>query len=49
MKCKPEDRYKKKNINKTVKFGGGSLNFWACINYEGPGPLYKINGNLDGK
>ena len=40
---------KQKNIKKKIKYGGGGLNFFSCMNFLTLGNLYKIEGNLDGE
>ena len=34
-------------VQGTVKFGGGSLMFWGCMFWEGPGYGTKIDGRMD--
>ncbi len=41
------DRLKENCIQRTVKFGGGSLMFWGCISGEGLGNLVLVEKNLD--
>jgi hypothetical protein len=41
------DRYKERNVKKTVKHGGGSLMVWGCITRWGTGHLIRVVGNMD--
>ncbi len=34
-------------VRQVVKFGGGKLNVWGVISYNGMGKLIFINGNMD--
>lgn len=36
-----------RHVRKTVKHGGGSVNVWSCITYEGVGYIVKIDNTLD--
>ena len=36
-------------IQKTVKFGGGSVTVWGCITCDGIGPITKVEGRMNGK
>jgi transposase len=36
-----------RQIQQTVKFGGGSVLFWGCMAWDGPGFVSKIEGNMD--
>jgi hypothetical protein len=36
-------------VNGAVKYGGGGLTFWGCINYYGLGQLYRLDSNMKGK
>jgi transposase len=46
--CFPGEQYLDKNIKKTVKHGGGKIQIWGIFTYWGAGPLYRINGIMDG-
>lgn len=37
-----------RNIRPKVKHGGGKVNVWGVISYNGVGELHRVNGNLDG-
>ena len=41
------DWYKKRNVKKTMKHGGGSLMVWGCIRRWGTGQLIQVEGNMD--
>lgn len=41
---KPKEALKTKNLNPTVKHGGGSLLIWGCMSYNGLGNLEFIDG-----
>lgn len=36
-----------RQVQQTVKFGGGNIMVWACFTWAGPGPIIKIEGNMD--
>ena len=37
----------KRLYDETVKHGGGSVFFWGCFSYYGPGYISQIQGNMD--
>lgn len=41
---KPKEALKTKNLNPTVKHGGGSVLIWGCMSYNGLGNLEFIDG-----
>jgi transposase len=43
-----EEAYDEKCTIKTVKYNGGKINLWGCMNARGVGNLAKIDGNMDG-
>jgi transposase len=45
---RPGEEFLDKNLQPTVKHGGGSIQVWGCFNYNAKGPLYRINGIMDG-
>lgn len=45
----PGEQLLDKNVNKTVKHGGGKIQIWGIFSYWGAGPLYRINGIMDGQ
>jgi transposase-like protein len=44
----PGEEYLEKNLQPTVKHGGGCIQVWGCFNYNLKGPLYRIHGIMDG-
>lgn len=42
--CKPGERLLEKNVQKTMKHGGGSILVWGCFAWSGVGNLVPING-----
>jgi transposase len=44
---RPEDGLTARNVQGTVKFGGGSLMMWGCMTAEGVGYSCRIDGNMD--
>lgn len=47
--CFPGEQYDDDKVNKTVKHGGGKINVWGIFSWWGAGPLYKIEGIMDGE
>ena len=45
----PGEKLLEKNVEKTVKHGGGKINVWGIFSWWGAGPLYKIDGIMDGE
>src|SRR6202012_3352434 len=45
----PGEQLLDENIDKTVKHGGGKIQVWGIFTYWGAGPLYRINGIMDGE
>ena len=37
-----------RQVEGTLKFGGGSLMMWGCMTWEGVGFSSKIDGRMDG-
>lgn len=46
---RPGEAFKFQNLCSTVKHGGGKIQCWGVFTYWGPGPLYRIQGIMDGK
>lgn len=44
---KGEDRYSEKLVTGTVKHGGGKINIWGCMGWNGVGYCVEVEGNLD--
>lgn len=38
-----------REVEETLKFGGGSLMMWGCMSWEGAGMACKIDGKMDAK
>ncbi|CAK9810994.1 Transposable element Tcb1 transposase [Anthophora plagiata] len=47
--CKPNEEFKIRNMNPTVKHGRGSVMVWGCMSATGTGNLEFIEGNMDKK
>jgi transposase len=45
----PGEQYKPKNLNPTVKHGGGKIQIWGIFSWWGAGPLHWIDGIMDGE
>jgi hypothetical protein len=45
----PGEQLDDKNVDKTVKHGGGKINIWGIFSHWGAGPLHRINGIMDGE
>jgi transposase len=45
----PGEQLLDKNVNKTVKHGGGKIQVWGIFSWWGAGPLHRINGIMDGE
>ena len=37
----------KRDVNQTLKFGGGHIMVWGCMLWQGTGLLVRIDGNMD--
>ena len=44
---KPGEEFEERNLQPTVKHGGGSVVVWGCITADGVGNLVRIEGNMD--
>lgn len=44
---KKNKEHEEKNTIATVKYGGGSLMFWGCMSWSGPGMLHKVEGRMN--
>jgi len=49
VRRRPWEVYEPICLKPTVKFGGGHINVWGIFSSQGVGPLYRINGIMDGK
>jgi DDE superfamily endonuclease len=36
-----------RNVKKTVKHGGGSLQVWGCLTWDGAGRLHRVDGHMN--
>ena len=45
---KPGEALTERLVEKTLKFGGGSVMIWGCMLWDGPGFACKIDGKMDG-
>lgn len=45
--CGVGEEFLPENVTQTMKHGGGKVNVWGVISYDGVGPLVRIDGNLD--
>ena len=36
-----------RNVKKVVKHGGGSVQVWGCVSYNGTGRLHRVQGKMD--
>ena len=41
------EEFRPQNVKKTVKHGGGSLQVWGCLTWDGPGRLYRVEGRMN--
>lgn len=44
---RPHEEFQPRNIIPTVKHGGGTLQVWACMSYQGIGFMTKLDQGLD--
>jgi hypothetical protein len=44
---KSGERLLDQHVQPTIKFGGGSIMVWRCMNWEGVGNLHLIEGIMD--
>lgn len=44
---RPNEELLPRNVKKTVKHGGGSLQVWGCLTWNGTGRLHRVSGNMD--
>lgn len=44
---RPGEEFLDRNVQKTVKHGGGSIMVWGCLSYHGTGRLHRVTGNLN--
>jgi transposase len=49
VRRRPAEEFLEECIEPTVKHGGGSIQVWGCFNYGSKGPLYRIQGIMDGE
>ena len=45
-KKKGDSRFSEECIDPTVKFGGGKINIWGCMGWNGVGIAVEVEGNL---
>ncbi|KAL0957301.1 hypothetical protein HGRIS_014897 [Hohenbuehelia grisea] len=36
-----------RNVKKVVKHGGGNIQVWGCITWDGPGRLHRVEGRMN--
>lgn len=44
---RPGEAYLARNVKKTVKHGGGSLQVWGCLTWQATGRLHRVDGRMD--
>lgn len=44
----PGEGLSEKNVQGTVKFGGGNIMIWGCMTWDGVGFMCRIEGRMDG-
>ena len=44
-----KEMIKSRNVDGTLKFGGGSIMIWGCMTQYGPGLITRIDGSLNGE
>ena len=44
---RPGDPLRDKEVDPTVKFGGGHIMVWGCMGWNGPGILVEVEGKMD--
>jgi hypothetical protein len=49
VRCREDERYDPENVNGKVKYGGGGITFWGCINYDRLGILHQFEENMTGE
>lgn len=47
VKCRADERLDSRNIAPQLKYGGGSVSFWACFSAKGLGDLVFIDTRMD--
>jgi len=48
VRRRPGEEFKDECLTPTVKQGGGKIQVWGCFSWQGPGPLYRVKGLMDG-
>lgn len=43
----PGEEFELRNVRGVVKHGGGNIQVWGVLSWNGPGRLYRINGTMD--
>lgn len=41
------EAFLERNVSQRVKHGGGKVNVWGCVTWNGVGKLYRVQGNLE--
>ena len=44
---RPGEELLPRNVKKTVKHGGGSLQVWGCLTWDGAGRLHRVDGRMN--
>ncbi|KAL1942278.1 hypothetical protein VTO73DRAFT_6342 [Trametes versicolor] len=44
---RPGEEFEDRNVKKNVKHGGGSLQVWGCLTWDGPGRLHRVEGHMN--
>lgn len=48
VRRRPGEEFNDENLQPTVKHGGGKIQVWGCFSWQGPGPLYRVKGLMNG-
>lgn len=44
---RPGEEFLPQNVSKQVKHGGGNIQVWGCLSYNGPGRLHRVDGRMN--